>query len=151
MRKLRVLIVLGALLFMVGCAGLISVIKTPTVTVENFDVIPGNSIVPTFEVGLHISNPNSIALKLIGISYQIELEGHDVFSGVSNDLPVIAAYGSGDITLQGKPDLLGTFNLFQDLMLKPREKVSFQVDVILDIGRLLPKIRVSREGQVRLR
>ena len=151
MRSLKLLIVLMFTLSVVGCAALLPKFESPTVSVTDFKVLPGDSVVPRFEVGLHVSNPNRVALNLVGVTYRIELEGHQVFSGVSNDLPVIAGYGAGDVVLQGQPDLFGTFNLFHDLMRRPRENVSYQVDAVLDVGGLLPKIRIKREGQVTLK
>ncbi len=151
MRCLKFIAVLLLTVCLGGCATLLPTFETPTVIVSSFRMLPGRSIVPTFEIGLHVSNPNAVALNLVGLTYQVELEGHQVFSGVANDLPVIKGYGSGDIILQGQPDLLGTFNLFQDLMRRPRETVLYRVDAALDIGRLLPKIRINREGQVSLK
>ncbi len=150
MYRLRIIAVLIFTAGLVGCATLLPTFETPTVTISSFRILPGNSIVPTFEVGLHVSNPNAVALNLLGLTYQVELEGHQVFSGVANDLPVIKGYGSGDIVLQGQPDLLGTFNLFHDLLKRPRDSVGYRVDAALDVGRLLPKIRINREGQVSL-
>ncbi|MFK5925176.1 MAG: LEA type 2 family protein [Desulfuromusa sp.] len=135
---------------MVGCAPLLPNFETPTVTVSSFRILPGNSIVPTFEIGLHVINPNRIALKLQGLSYNVELEGYRVLSGVSNQLPVIEAYGEGDVLLQAKPDLFSTISLFTDLMQQPREQFKFNLEALLDVGGLLPKIRVNKEGEISL-
>lgn len=150
MGRLKLGVLLLVILSMVSCSALVPSFESPTVTISNFRVLPGQSIVPTFEIGLHVSNPNRMPLNLVGLSYLVELEGHQVFSGVANDLPVIAGYGSGNIVLQGQPDLIGTFNLFHDLMRRPRQDVSYRVDAVLDIGGLMPKIRINREGLVSL-
>ncbi|MEA3362627.1 MAG: LEA type 2 family protein [Thermodesulfobacteriota bacterium] len=134
----------------VGCAPMLPSFETPTVNLTSFRVLPGNSIVPTFEIGLHVINPNRTALKLQGLSYNVELEGFRVLSGVSNQLPVIEAYGEGDVLLQARPDLFSTISLFTNLMNQPREQFTFNLEALLDVGGLMPKIRVRKEGLLSL-
>ncbi len=129
-----------------GCAPFLPGFETPTVNVSSFRVLPGQEAVPTFEIGLHIINPNRTDLKLEGISYTVELEGHKILSGVSNKLPVIEAYGEGDVRLQVQPDLFSTINLFTDLLSQPREKFRFDLTAYLDVGVWMPRIKVHKEG-----
>ncbi len=149
MRLKRSIILLLFFTFL-GCAPLLPRFETPTVHLTSFRVLPGNSIVPTFEIGLHVINPNRIALKLHGLSYNVELEGFRVLSGVSNQLPVIEAYGEGDILLQARPDLFSTISLFTNLLNQPREQFTFTLEALLDVGGLMPKIRVYKEGMLSL-
>ncbi|MDX2481982.1 MAG: LEA type 2 family protein [Desulfuromusa sp.] len=135
----------------VGCAPLLPNFEEPTVNLTSFRVLPSdNSIVPTFEIGLHVTNPNRMALKLQGLSYNVELEGHRVLSGVSNQLPVIEAYAEGDVLLQAQPDLFSTISLFTDLLNQPRDKFTFNLEALLDVGGLLPKIRIQKAGELSL-
>jgi len=143
-------IILALVFLLVGCAHLSPSFETPTVNVSSFRVLPGSGMVPTFEIVLHVTNPNRIALKLLGLSYHVELEGYRILSGVSNQLPVIEAYGEGDLLLQVSPDLFSTISLFTDLMSQPRDKFTFNLEALLDVGRLMPKIRVYKEGKVSL-
>lgn len=145
-RSILILLVFVA----VGCAPLLPNFETPTVNVSSFRVIPEQSIIPTFEIGLHVVNPNRLPLKLQGMTYHVELEGFRILSGASNQLPVIEAYGEGDVLLQVKPDLFSTINLFTDLMNQPRDKFRFNLEALLDVGGLIPKIRVSKEGELSL-
>lgn len=124
--------------------------EEPSVSLSSFRVLPGGDLVPTFEIGLHVVNPNRIDLKLQGLSYQVELEGHQVLYGVASQLPVIEAYGSGDVVLQARPDLFSTVKLFSDLMARPRDKVSFDFRATLDVGTFFPKITVSKSGEISL-
>lgn len=137
-------------LLLAACAPLQPGFETPTVNVTHFRVLPANDIVPTFEIGLHVINPNRTALKLQGLSYNVELEGHRILTGVANQLPIIEAYGEGDILLQAQPDLFSTLSLFTDLLNQPREKFAFTLDAYLDVGRFWPKIKVSKTGAVSL-
>ena len=150
MMKLKQIILLLVAIVIVSCAPLLSNFETPGVSVSSFRIMPGKSIVPTFEIGLHVTNPNRVPLKLQGLSYNVELEGYRVLSGVSNQLPEIEAYGEGDVLLLARPDLFSTISLFTDLMHQPRDNFSFNLDAFLDIGGLFPKIHVNKQGEIAL-
>jgi len=138
-------------LTLVGCAQFFPKFETPTVNVTSFRVLPGQGTIPIFEIGLHVANPNSMALKLEGISYHVDLEGHRVLSGVSNQLPEIEGYGEGDVVLRVQPDLFSTISLFTDLLSQPRDQFKFELTAYLDVGGLMPKIKVQKEGLISLR
>jgi len=150
MKTLKQSIILLVVIVVVACAPFLPKFEAPSVSVSSFQVVPGNSIVPTFEIGLHVVNPNRKVLKLQGLSYNVELEGYRVLSGASNQLPEIAAYGEGDVLLLAKPDLFSTISLFTDLMNRPRDKFRFNLDALLDVGGLMPKIRVNKRGEIDL-
>lgn len=150
MKICKILTVSILVIWLASCAPLQPGFETPTVNVTSFRVLPSNTIVPTFEIGLHVINPNRVALKLRGLSYQVDLEGHQVLNGVASQLPVIAAYGEGDVMLQAHPDLFNTLSLFTDLMNRPRDNFAFNLNALLDVGSFLPKIRVSKTGLLSL-
>jgi len=152
MQKMRQLVLLGLVVVLLfGCATLSPDFEQPSVIVSSFRVLPTNSVVPKFEIGLHVVNPNRDPLKLVGMAYNVELEGHRILTGVASDLPVIAAYGEGDVLLQASPDLFSTISLFTDLMNQPREKFQFNFVARLDVGRFLPKIKVEKTGEINLK
>ncbi len=140
----------GLLLVLSACAILHPDFEEPAVLVTSFRALPGENIVPRFAIGLHVINPNRSALKLHGLAYTVDLEGHRVLTGVANQLPLLAAYGEVDLLLQASPDLFNTFNLFAELISQPREKFRFKLEALLDVGWLLPKIRVEKSGEISL-
>lgn len=147
MQKLKWMVLLAVFLLS-GCAVLSPDFEQPTVSVTSFRILPSNNMVPEFEIGLHVLNPNRTSLELLGLTYEVELEGHRVLTGVASELPVIAAYGEGDVLLQAMPDLVSSIRLFGDLMGKPRDKVHFNFSAYLDVGRFLPKIHVEEAGEI---
>lgn len=149
--KIRIFFLLLALMLLAsGCAMLQPGFETPDVRVTSFRILPSESIAPRFEIGLHVINPNRAALQLEGLSYSVELEGLKVISGVTRDLPVIEGYGSGDVVLQASADLLNSLNLLTDLMSRPRETVGYALNAKLDVGALLPSIRINQTGVIAL-
>lgn len=146
---IRSMLLAAALAMMlVGCAGMSPDYETPTVTVKSFRALPSEGVVPNFEIGLHVINPNSEALPLRGVAYTISLGGHELIKGVSNELPVIEAYGQGDVILMASADLFSAIQLFSDLMKQPGDKLPYEFAAKLDIGAFRPAIRVRESGEL---
>ncbi len=133
-----------------GCAGLRPGWETPTVTVKSVRAIPSQGMLPDFEIDLHVVNPNREALKLVGVSYTVSLEGHELIKGVGNELPVIEGYGEGDITLNASADLFAGVGLIRELMSSQKDTLSYSFEAKLDPGALRPSIRVKDSGEVSL-
>ncbi|MBD3647047.1 MAG: LEA type 2 family protein [Pseudomonadales bacterium] len=151
MRPLHAVLLVGAVLVLQACAGLGPQYEAPTVTLNSLRAIPSGGALPSFEIGLHVVNPNSKALKLRGVVYTISLEGHEIIKGAGNNLPVIEAYGEDDVTLTASANLLSGLGLITDLLNRGRDSVSYEFEARLDVGALWPDIRVSDSGTINLR
>ena len=139
------------LLFTLSCSTLQPGYETPTVSITSFEVIPSQGMIPQFQIGLHIVNPNRSPLNLKGISYTISLEGHKIMTGVSNQLPQIEAYGEGDVVLNASVDLFSSIGFFTDLFRnQKKDRISYSLNAKLDAGSLHPLIRVSKKGEISL-
>jgi LEA14-like dessication related protein len=150
-RLAEIVVCLAAFGSLFGCVGLEPGFETPTVGVSSFRVLPSEGMAPKFEIGLHIVNPNRSALKLEGIVYSVILEGHKVLTGASHDLPVIEAYGEGDVLLTATADLLSSISLIASLMNRPQDTFSYDLNAKLDIGRPGPRIHVQEKGEISFR
>jgi len=136
-------------LFIFGCAGFQPGYETPTVSITSFDAIPSEGMIPKFQIGIHIINPNRTHLQLKGISYTVSLEGHNIITGVSNNLPEIEAYGEGDVILNASVDLFNSIGFISDLIRNQgKEQIAYDLNTKLDAGVLHPLIRVSKKGTI---
>ncbi len=140
-------------LFIFGCATLQPGFDTPVVSITSFKAIPPTQgLVPQFEIGLHIVNPNRSVLNLKGISYTITLEGHEMMTGVSNQLPKIEAYGEGDVILIASIDIFSSISFFSDLIgNQEKDNISYSLNTKLDAGSLYPLIIVTKKGTLSLK
>ncbi|MEH6473949.1 MAG: LEA type 2 family protein [Halopseudomonas sp.] len=143
-------ILLFASLVLSGCASLQPGFENPTVSINSFEVLPSNGMVPKFGIGLHVINPNRTPLTLQGLVYTVEIEGHKVITGVANDLPEIEAYGEGDITLQASADLFNGLRMLTGLIQNQQGSVDYNLTARLNVSNLLPDIEVSDSGQIDL-
>jgi len=139
-----------AVLLLTGCASLQPGFETPTVRVASFRAIPGSGVVPNFEIGLQVINPNARALPLRGVSYAVAIEGRELLTGVGSDLPVVPGYGEGEVTLTAVPNLLQSLSFFNDLLNRPRDRFRYELSAKLDVGGLLPAIRIADTGEFNL-
>ncbi|MBD1401807.1 LEA type 2 family protein [Pelovirga terrestris] len=148
MRIIKRICVSLLLLTVTACSPFFPGLETPTATLSSLQVLPGNTIVPTFEIGLNISNPNRVPLKLDGMTYVVYLEGEPVLRGLTNQLPVIAAYGEGEVLIQARPDVFSTINLFTRWLNQPGDVFNYSFEAQLDVGRFMPKINIVRSGEL---
>ncbi len=137
---------------MTTCSAVYTSLKI-IVTVSSVKLLPNNELAPTFEIKLHVVNPNTIPLSLRGVAYNVSLEGHKILTGVSNQIPTIPAYGEGDITLRAKANVLNSFRLIATLLntTQPQQEFEYELEAKLDLGTLSPNIYVTDKGKIKIR
>lgn len=133
-----------------GCAAGGPGYETPTVIVSSFRALPSDGVVPNFEIGLRVINPNSQALQLRGVSYSISIGGHELIKGVGHDLPVIDAYDQGDIVLEASANLVAGIRLVSEMINRPVQTLPYDFDAKLDVGGFRRAIRVRDSGEIAL-
>lgn len=142
-------VLLAAFMVLAGCAT-VPEFESPAVSVTSVRLMPSGSVTPRFEIGLHVVNPNRVALHPRGIAYSIYIEDHKILTGASNDLPEIEAYGEGEITLHAVTNLMGSISLISDLVNRPRHDYTYRLEAKMDLGGSRPELRISDEGRIDL-
>ncbi len=144
-----VLICLSSL-FLQSCASLDPDYEQPTVTLKSFRALPSEGMVPSFEIGLNVLNPNNRAFQLQGVVYTVSIQGHDVVKGVGKDFPMVEAYSEETIKLTAAANLFAGVRLVMDLMQRPAENLEFEFEARLDTGGFGRSIRIKEKGSFRL-
>ena len=139
-----------ASLLLQACASMDPDYEQPTVTLQSFRALPSEGGMPTFEVGLHILNPNSSAFQLEGVVYTISVQGHDIVKGVGKDFPVLEGYSEQTVKLTASANLLAGIRLILDLMNSPSENLEYEFEAKLDTGGFGRSIRVRENGSFRM-
>jgi len=139
-----------SLLLFQACASIDPDYEQPTVTLSSFRALPSEGGIPTFEIGLHVLNPNSTAFRLEGVVYTVSVQGHDVVKGVGKDFPVLDAYSEQTIKLTATANLLAGIRLVMDLMNSPNKDLQYQFEAKLDTGGFGRSIRVKESGSFRM-
>jgi hypothetical protein len=133
-----------------GCASMGPDYEQPTVTLKSFRALPSEGMVPGFEIGLNILNPNAGSFQLQGVVYTVSIQGHEVVKGVGKDFPVVEAYSEETIKLTAAANLFAGVRLIMDLMNSPNENLEFEFEAKLDTGGLGRSIRIKEKGSFRL-
>ena len=141
---------LVAATLLLSCATLDPDYEQPTVTLSSFRALPSEGMVPAFEIGLRIINPNRQALNLEGVVYTIAVEGHELVKGVGKGFPVIEGYSEETLTLTASANLLAGIRFIGDMMQSSGESLNYEFKAKLDTGGLFPSIRVSERGSFNL-
>jgi len=138
------------LVLLQACASIDPDYEQPTVTLSSFRALPSQGGVPTFEIGLHVLNPNSSPFRLEGIVYTVSIQGHDVVKGVGKDFPVLGAYSEQTVKLTATANLLAGIRLVMDLMNSPNQDLQYEFEAKLDTGGFGRAIRVREKGSFRM-
>lgn len=133
-----------------ACSTLRPGYETPTVTITGVRTLPSQGVMPDFEIGLRVVNPNRQALNIDGISYTIELEGREVIKGVGNDFPVIEGYGQQTLSITASANLIEGIRLMSELLQSPKDRVRYEVKAKLDLGGFRLPIRIRDSGTLSL-
>jgi len=148
--KTHRIIALALTVMISACATMSPDYEKPTVTLSSFNAIPSEGMVPAFEIGLRIINPNSQALNLDGIVYTVSLQGHELIKGVGKDFPVIEGYSEGEVKLIATANLLAGIRFIGDMMQSNGGPVEYEFKAKLDLGGLYPSIKVRETGEINL-
>lgn len=133
-----------------GCASLPPVFQKPEVHLVRLQPLPSRGMEQRFSIGLRVSNPNRTEMKVRGISYSLSLQGHQVVSGVANDIPRIAAYSEATLDLEAATDLLGSLRAIVDLLSRPGEAVKYELTTKIDTGWWGLPVTVVEAGTIDL-
>jgi len=148
--RLATLLLSCSILLIQACASIDPDYEQPSVTLSSFRALPSEGGMPTFEIGLHILNPNSTPFRLEGVVYTVSIQGHDVVKGVGKDFPVLEGYSEQTIKLTAAANLFAGIRLVMDLMNSPNESLEYEFEAKLDTGGFGRSIRIKEKGEFRM-
>jgi len=148
---IRIILVNLMLVLLSACASMPTDFEQPGMTVSSIALRNTNSITPQFDIMLHITNPNRVALNLAGMSYSVSLAGNKVITGVANDLPVVEAYGEAEVPISAVVSLMGGIRFLNEIMTSNPDQIDYVFDARLDVGKMRPRLNINRSGVISLR
>lgn len=144
-------LVITACLVVAGCSSLQPKLEQPTVKVAGLQLLPAQGLSQPIEVSLLIANPNDRDLTLRGMSYTVGIENFDVLSGVSDQLPTLAAYKETPVKVVVTANVLQLVRLVEHFSRNGiKETVNYNFAAKLDFSAWLPDLRVNEKGSIPL-
>jgi LEA14-like dessication related protein len=129
-----------------GCTSLRPNFETPSVGVTSFKPLTSQNLIPQFEIGMRVVNPNATKLNLRGMSYKIFLNDSEVIAGATNVLPEVPAYGEAEFKVIATIGLIEGIQFVGGLLQNTPGQVAYRIQTKLDIGAMDPVIRIDQIG-----
>lgn len=134
-----------------ACTTLQPNFENPSLQVTSIALLPSEGVQINFDVGLKVNNPNKTPLNVLGLAYDLHLDGYKVLEGVGNDIPEIPAYGSAEFNITASTNLMQSFKLFSELLSNPKSVLDYSLNTKLDLGSTwLPALRLKDSGEINL-
>lgn len=150
MNAIRLSISLCLALLLAGCATL-SPEEQPAIQVSELALEPSTGGGPKVRVGLRVQNRSQSPLTVEGVVYSMELEGHELFSGVERPQITIEPYSEHAFEVVLASDLMGFVLLAKDLYQNPRQELEYRLQIKIDDGNpLMPAFRHEQSGTLEL-
>ena len=146
----RAILLVLWLTLLVGCVSFTPEIDPPKVSLLSLRSLTEEGGSPRFEIRLRVINPNKETLDIAGISYSIELVGRELIAGVANDVPPIAGYGEGIVTLDAGLQLLELLRLMAGVGTDRSEPLVYRFSAKIDFNGFIPTQRLEDSGEITL-
>ena len=122
-------------LYLLGCAGLGKRLEPPRISLANIQPQEMTGLETVFEIQIRVFNTNDVALEVKGIECDLEINGDNFATGVSNTAVKIPAYGTEIVPVVIYSSVI---NIFKGIYgLQKAEKLSY---------RLKGKLRLATGG-----
>jgi LEA14-like dessication related protein len=89
----------AGLLCLAACSLVAPKFNRPNVSVVSIEMRSGNLLQQNFAVKLNIQNPNNQALPVKGLHVELNVDGLQIASGVSDRAVVVPAFGESEFNL----------------------------------------------------
>lgn len=145
-RAIRLIPLLAAALLLNACATLNEVVKEPNVSVDAVKLRDVSLSGMQLDFLLGIENPNPLGLAMQGMSYNLAIDGKQMFDGTTKDRVNIPANGSSTLTLPFAIDYEQLLGSLKDLGNK--KTVNYDLTGKVNLG--LISLPYSKRGEFTL-
>jgi len=121
--------------------------KLQNIEVKLVNIHPINSIglSPRFNIQLLIANPNPQNVEIEGASFNLEVAGENILSGVSYNMPTLMAYSQTNIQVQSTLNLLSLYALLTHLSQLPNQETKYKLHTELKPKGFF-RFNINKEG-----
>ncbi len=147
-RLLALSVLIVALL--TACAGIRIRTQAPYVSLSNLQVLDVGLFEQRYRLQLRIQNPNSFALPISGMNYQLHINDKKFASGVSRQPVTIPAFGEELSDVDVVSDVGSLLEQFSGLALGHMQKVSYRLSGNISLAHSVLKLPFEYKGEVDL-
>lgn len=152
MRIIRTTLCYVLIAALAGCASLGAGLEPPRVQLTAVDLLETQALSQRFRLGLTLLNPNSVALPIRGLTYNLALNGVEVAQGASGNVPEIPAYSETELELEATASFVSALRLLNQLLNSESDQpVSYTLSAKIDVEGWMRPVRVTEKGEVPVR
>lgn len=145
----RLLLSLGFLASLAGCAMISGKVEPPSVHVASVSLTGATLFEQQYKLGLRLQNPNDFDLPIEALSYEIELNDKPFAKGLSNQAVTVPRYGTALLEVEGISTLGELLRQYKQLARGDLKGLHYLIKghVSLQGG---PKVPFDRRGEIGL-
>ena len=125
-------------------------LESPSFSVVAIKPVNSSGLLPSFVIDLKVVNPNTLALPLRSVHYELFLNDQKIVTGSGHDLPEIPPHGATIITISAVPELEGALKLAEKWLSAPQQQWRYTFAAELDPGLAIPSLKMTRSGSLKL-
>lgn len=103
-----------------------------------------------FAIDLTVTNPGPVAVPIDGLSWNLELEGSRILTGVANEIPTLEPFTEVPLSLEASSNLTGMVELFTRLMSRQSDMFDYELRTRLGLSGLRLPITYVDTGSISL-
>ncbi len=131
--------ILGSIRVPVSKSGEIPMVKLPSISLGSVKVSKLNLTGADLEVGVNINNPNGFSLNLHKMDYNLNVNGKNWVSGITNEALSVDEHGKSTLKLPVSLNFLDLgSSVFQ--LLSGNNELSYRFNGNVDLGSSLPML-----------
>jgi LEA14-like dessication related protein len=132
-----------------GCSTLGLAPDTLKVTVSNIEVVEATLLEQLYRVTLRIQNRSDQSVTLSGGSFDLNLNGREFGSGVTDQAVTIPPFSDAQIDVRMVSTVFGIVRLVQGMQTRQGEPLSYEISGRFSTGGLVP-LAFSESGEIDL-
>jgi LEA14-like dessication related protein len=138
------------LLFLAACAGVDAYRDPIRVTVSNIQVLESTLLEQLYLVTLRIQNRNEEPLSIRGGSFDLEINGKDFGSGVTDQAVTVPAYSDAKIEVRMVSTVFGVLRLIQGMRERTDGSLQYEISGRLSAEGALGGLPFREAGEISL-
>ena len=138
------------LLVLSGCASVVPQADQFKVNISSMRMLESTLMEQRFQVSLRVMNRGREAVSIDGMSFDIELNGKDFASGVSNEKVTIPAFSEGIVSVNVTSTIFGIIRQLQGMQQNKTETFHYQISGSIYPSNSLLSIPFKEEGEIDL-
>jgi LEA14-like dessication related protein len=138
------------LVLLAGCAGMMTRLERPEVTVAGIDLIEPGLLEQRYRIQLRVHNPNDVDLPVDGVRFRVDINGHSFVTGESPAAVTVPRFGSALMEVDAVSTLASFARQFGDISSGRTLAVRYELSGNVHLSHPPVNLPFTQEGEIGL-